>query len=124
MVFRGQNIELIFGESRIIDTFASAFRSFSSAGLERLLDRQEVGSSNLPRATKKTGSRKLPVFFVTCRAQAPSIILGAQPPDPSPQAAAFFEDLYPLLYFGEGAGLVPRMLFWSQLFAPYASCKR
>ena len=82
MVFRGQNIELLFGKSRIIDTFASAIRSFSSAGLERLLDRQEVGSSNLPRATKKTGSRKLPVFFVTSRAPSALHYTGGTAPRP------------------------------------------
>ena len=37
-------------------------RSFSSAGLERLLDRQEVSSSNLLRATRKK-HLKIQVFF-------------------------------------------------------------
>lgn len=32
---------------------------FSSVGLERMLDRHEVGSSNLPRPTKKEAASKV-----------------------------------------------------------------
>ncbi len=54
-----------FASSKIIRTFATAFRerrSVSSVGLERLLDRQEVTSSNLVQITRRRWSRASPFF--------------------------------------------------------------